>query len=113
MHASEMPLRRHASCLATPAHLLGMTMSESPFFTTPASLLPITTVPMSLRGASTQQVLSLLTWLWRTGTGRCWQGAHHQQPVHKTGLKPPAHTSRSDSAHPPTSCPSPAPRVHL
>jgi hypothetical protein len=33
-------------------HLLGMTMSVSPFFTTPASLLPITTVPMSLQAGS-------------------------------------------------------------
>lgn len=33
-------------------HLLGMTMSVSPFFTTPASLLPITTVPMSLQAGA-------------------------------------------------------------
>ena len=34
------------------SHLLGMTIRVSPFFTTPASLLPITTVPMSLRAGN-------------------------------------------------------------
>ena len=35
--------------LCAHTHLLGIIMSVSPFFTTPASLLPITTVPMSLQ----------------------------------------------------------------
>lgn len=41
----------------TGTDLLGMTMRESPFFTTPASLLPISTVPMSLQRARSEPMV--------------------------------------------------------